>query len=136
MTIGKELCHYDETDLEYEEDASEYWRDFCKELGVLLMKKSKDVCFKIEGHNLNWRGASGVKYVCLDENYDGNLDLEDIRQLGLTMVGEISPKCADYSVYCYNYGRGLCFKVYHHDCPTGSIMYALPCAKSTYTRNT
>ena len=32
MTIGRELCNYDETDLEFDEDAVEYFHDFCYEL--------------------------------------------------------------------------------------------------------
>lgn len=136
MTIGRELCNYDEADLEFDEDAVEYFHDFCYELGKALIKKSKDMCFKMEGHNLDWRNSSGYKYACLDENYSGKPDYEEIRELGLSMLHEVVPRNADFSVYCYNYGRGICFKVYHHDCPTGSIIYAVPCAKSTYQRNT
>ena len=101
--------------------------DFCEELGSYAFRKLKTLCAKVEGFNLNWRNASGVKYVCYD--YATNE-----HELGQAILRDIVPNTSEYSVRCNHWKKGMLITVFHHDCPMGSMFYFSPCALSTFER--
>lgn len=109
----------------YQEEYQWAWEDFLTELGKAFYSRYKTCCAKVEGKNLNWRGASGSKYIKIkSENY---------YEAGLEIIQQIEPNC-DFSVeVTLNKGR-LLITIYHHDCPTGSLFLLKPCAYSTYER--
>lgn len=109
----------------YREEYQWAWEDFLSELGKAFHSRYKTCCAKVEGKNLNWRGASGSKYI--------NIKSENNFDAGLEIIRNIQPNC-DFSIeITLNKGR-LLITIYHHDCPTGSIFLLKPCAYSTYKK--
>lgn len=109
----------------YQEEYQWAWEDFLSELGKAFHSRYKTCCAKVEGKNLNWRGASGSKYI--------NIKSENNFDAGLEIIRNIQPNC-DFSIEAtLNKGR-LLITIYHHDCPTGSIFLLKPCAYSTYEK--
>ncbi|NCB03091.1 MAG: hypothetical protein EOM67_13140 [Spirochaetia bacterium] len=108
----------------------EAYDDCCYAIGEVFARKFKTLCAKVEGVNLNWRGSSGYKYVCL-EKFNS---VDDYSNIGRQLISSLFSG-GDFTLECSNYGKGLFFRISHHDCPTGSCYYLTPCARSTYETN-
>ena len=103
------------------------YNDCCYAIGEVFVRKFKTLCAKVEGVNLDWRGSSGYKYICLDH-------LTESEDIGRQLISSLFSG-GDFTLECKNYGKGLFFRISHHDCPTGSCYYLTPCARSTYEAN-
>ena len=108
----------------------EAYDDCCYAIGEVFVRKFKTLCAKVEGVNLNWRGSSGHKHICLEKF--NNVD--DYSNVGRQLISSLFSG-GDFTLECNNYGKGLFFRISHHDCPTGSCYYLTPCARSTYEAN-
>lgn len=111
----------------------EAYDDCCYAIGEVFIRKFKTLCAKVEGVNLNWRGSSGYKYICLENAFSG-VKVDKEVEVGKTVINQLFSG-GDFTLECSNYGKGLFFRISHHDCPTGSCYYLTPCARSTYEAN-
>ena len=112
--------------LELEPYADELdWEDFCLELGFLIKERFKTGYVKCLAENLGWRHLRGYKVFTVDIN-----DPEE--KLARIFLNQFTPNC-DWSalVYSLNGGKGLCFKLSHHDA-IGETYYLTPISQRTY----
>lgn len=110
----------------YEDD----WDDFASQIGELVKKRFKSEYCKVTGKNMGWRKRSGHKVF---QVYRIDLDSYEV---GRDFLNEFMPS-GDYSaiVHSLNHGKGLFFRVTHHDNPVGGDeYYILPTTKGVYDR--
>ncbi len=123
MKIGKKLL------AQYEPYGDEFaWEDFLYEVGELVKKRFARGYVKCEATNLGWRHLSGFKVFSYDSDQDNT-------EAARSFLHQFTPDCAwSADVYSLNEGKGLYFRVSHHDAPTGESYYLMPIAQSTYER--
>ena len=105
----------------------EAFKDECRVIGEVFMKRFPTLCAKAEAVNVGWRRVSGHKYICLDQQFEPDA-------VGWHLINQIAPE-ADFSFNAYLYKRGIYFSISDHDSPAGYSVYLTPCARSTYDKH-
>ena len=109
----------------YPEDPE--WEVFCEQIGALVKKRFTTDYVKCQGENLGYRHLSGYKvFKCKHSTSD--------YETGRDFLFSFMPDtdwCA--TVYSLNSGKGLYFRVSHHDAQ-GESYYLTPISERTYER--
>ena len=127
--VGKKLIDFASYSLPEDEDEyGDYYNDTMYTLGDIFHRKFPNHCVKVRGENINWRNQSATAYLHVSGDED---QLDEIAEELLYMLVSTCERTFD----AFNYGNGLFIRIYHHDCPTGSLFYLTPIASSTYLRH-
>ena len=135
----EELEHLDKEDRKDEDkirqsvDEDEFfWQDqwsyLMDDLAEILSDKSKSMMWRIDATNIDWMGRSGHQYIDASDDNGGSDAEEFIRKL--------TPDGSEFTLHIYDEDKGLSITCYHHDCPTGTVMKAMPMTVAEYNKNT
>lgn len=113
--IKEEGCYSEDLDSELEKrlnnaDLSFYWEDFKSNFYSEVLKQGKNKFWSCSAKNLDWLHREGSKFFEANKTED--------------FLEAILPKTNEFSIKVFKQKRNLFLvKVYHHDCPTGTLLY-------------